>query len=137
MKNLILVVVIAFFVFVAATWWALEADGVAIVQTTRADETVRATHVWYVRSDDEMLLEAGTPENGWFVDVGRDSNIVIAEPALLAGRYTAEALGNPEGHERIRSSMHDKYGWRDRWIGIVFDTSRSVAVRVLPADAGH
>jgi hypothetical protein len=25
----------------------------------------------------------------------------------------------------------------DRWIGIVFDTSRSIAVRLRPADAGH
>ncbi len=130
---MILVLVIAFVAFVAMTWWALEASGVAIVQTVRADGTVRATHVWYVRNDGETLLEAGAPENGWFVDVRRDPNIVIVEPAELAGRYTVELLPNPEGHERIRSSMHDKYGWRDRWIGICV---RYVAFDCGPPAAG-
>jgi hypothetical protein len=135
LKSLILVLVVALVAFVAVTWWALEANGVAIVQTMRRDGTVRVTHVWYVQSDSETLLEAGTPENGWFVDAGRDPNIAIVEPAALAGRYTVEVLPNPDGHDRIRSSMRDKYGWRDRWIGTVFDTSRSIAVRLLPADA--
>jgi hypothetical protein len=137
LKRLILGLVIAVVAFVALTGWALEADGVADVQTTRSDDTVRTTHVWYVQRDGETLLEAGTPENGWFVDALRDPNIVIVEPPALAGRYTIEVLANPDGHERIRASMRAKYGWRDRWIGMVFDTSRSVEVRLLPAEAGR
>lgn len=51
-----LVVLVAFIVM---TGWALEAGGVAIVQTAKADGTARTTHVWYVQHEGETLLEAG------------------------------------------------------------------------------
>jgi hypothetical protein len=123
--------------FLAVTWWALEAEGVAILRTSSLDGAPRSTHVWYVRDDGDVLLEAGAPENGWFADVERTPELRIVEPDPLAGRYSAKILANPDGHERIRALLRGKYGWRDRWIGILFDTSRSVAVRLTPAEASR
>ena len=36
------------------------------------------------------------------------------------------------GHRRIRRLLAEKYGWADTWIGLLTDTSRSVAVRLDP-----
>lgn len=37
---------------------------------------------------------------------------------------------NPDGHARIRRLLAGRYGWADRWIGLLADTSRSIAVRL-------
>jgi hypothetical protein len=35
------------------------------------------------------------------------------------------------GHDFVRGLMREKYALRDRWVGLLFDTSRSVAVRLV------
>ena len=119
---------------VAFTGWALEWSGVAVVNTTTNDGVTRATHVWFIERDRYLLLEAGTPENGWFVDIGVTPELRISQPGSLAGMYRVEPTSSPEGHARIRGLMREKYGIRDAWIGTLFDTTRSVEVRVAPLD---
>ncbi len=36
------------------------------------------------------------------------------------------------GHRLIRSLLREKYGWADVWVGLIQDTSQSIAVRLLP-----
>ena len=124
-------VALAVVALAAFTWWALEADGVAIVTTRSPDGSLRQTHVWYVEPEGELWVEAGTPENGWFRDVRRDPVLDFAAQDRT-GRYRAEVLPNPDGHRRIRALLRAKYGLRDAWIATVFDTGNSVAVRLLP-----
>jgi hypothetical protein len=113
------------------TWWALESGGVAIVETRAHDGTARFTHVWYAETDGELWLEAGTPENGWFVDIQGHPQLRLAIDDR-SQRYTAKPIEDPSGHGRIRALMRGKYGFRDRWVGLVADTSRSIAVRLEP-----
>jgi len=42
----------------------------------------------------------------------------------------AELAANPEGHQRIRRLLAANYGWADAWIGMLTDTSGSLAVRL-------
>jgi hypothetical protein len=116
---------------VAFSVWALEASDVARI-TTRAGDEERVTHVWYVEDGDALLLEAGSPENGWFVDVTAHPVLDFAAPGL-DGRFTARPLPNPEGHRRIRRLLREKDGLRDAWIARRFDTGRCVAVALEPA----
>jgi len=116
--------------FLVITWCALEWSGVAVVNTTTNDGTNRTTHVWFIDRDTHLLLEAGTPENGWFVDVRKKPRLRISQPSDLAGDYRVELRSSPEGHAHIRTLMHEKYGLRDAWIGALFDTTRSIEVRV-------
>jgi hypothetical protein len=121
--------------FAGATWWALESGGVAVVETRAPDGSLRSTHVWYAEPDGELWLEAGTPENGWFEDVRRDPTLGFRAEGRT-GRYLAQPLEEPGAHERIRSLLRRKYGLRDRWVGLLVDTSRSVAVRLVPVPPG-
>jgi hypothetical protein len=45
-------------------------------------------------------------------------------------QYLAELVREPGGHETIRALLRRRYGLRDWWVGLLFDTSRSVAVRL-------
>jgi hypothetical protein len=115
--------------FAVTTWSALESGGVAIVETQTAEGTTRSTHVWYAEPDGELWLEAGTPENPWFLDLRQNPALVLR----IAGhttRYVAHPIQDLSGHTRIRSLMREKYGLRDRWVSLIADTSQSVAVRL-------
>jgi hypothetical protein len=116
---------------IAFTAWALESSGVAVI-TTRSDAGERATHVWYVEDAGQLLVEAGAPGNGWFVDIQTHPRLAFDAPELR-GRYVTELLPNPAGHERIRRLLREKYGVRDAWIALLFDTDHSIAVWLRPA----
>ena len=121
--------------FVLFTGWALESGGVAVLTSYAADRSERETHVWYVEREGELWVEAGTPENAWYVDVQRDPRVTLTSTGP-AGAYVAEPVRTPRAHANIRAWLREKYGLRDAWIGVLFDTSRSVAVRFVPvADA--
>jgi hypothetical protein len=121
--------------FVLLTWWALESSGVAVLETQSADGSVRSTHVWYAEPDGELWVEAGTPENGWFVDVHEDPMVSFSTPER-SGEYVAEKIPGDDTHLRIRGLLREKYGFRDWWIGVLFDTSHSVAVRLISQPSG-
>lgn len=44
----------------------------------------------------------------------------------------AVPVETPEAHEHVRRLLAAKYGFADRWIGVLVDTSRSVAIRLEP-----
>ena len=131
MKLILIVVATLIAAFGATTWWALESGGVAVIETRTPDGTVRSTHVWYAESNEELWLEAGTPENAWFQDIQRDP-ILVFQSDGRSTRYIARSVDDPSGHTRIRSLIREKYGLRDRWVDLIVDTSRSVAVMLLP-----
>jgi hypothetical protein len=121
--------------FIGFTWWTLESSGVAVLETRKPDGSTRSTHVWHVTHNGEVWLEAGTPENAWFQDVEASPRVLLR----LGGRsteYLAQPVRESSGHAKIRSLLREKYGLRDRWVGLLFDTSRSVAVRLLPQTEG-
>ncbi len=133
MRAALIVVATLVVAFGATTWWALESGGVAVIETRTPEGSVRSTHVWYAEPSEELWLEAGTPENAWLQDVQQHPVLTFRANGLSA-RYFAGPVNDPTGHTRIRSLIREKYGFRDRWVGLMVDTSRSVAVRLLPVE---
>jgi hypothetical protein len=128
-RTAILSLVFVLAAFGWGTWLALEVSGVAVLETRTADGSSRSTHVWFAEPDGELWVEAGTPENAWYVDVQRDPLISFSSDER-SGEYVVEQVQDPGAHEKIRALLREKYGMRDWWIGLLFDTSRSVAVRL-------
>lgn len=118
--------------FGATTWWALESNGVAIVETEAPDGSIRSTRVWTVDADGEIWLEAGSPDHPWYRDLQRVPVLTLALEGRSA-RYDAHPDTDPSAHRRIRSLIRERYGVRDRWVSLFIDSSRSVAVRLVPA----
>ena len=118
---------------VAITWVALESEGVVVVHTQDADGQPRSTHVWYVGAR-EIFLEAGHPDNPWVRDLQHSDTVRLSGEGL-DGLYTFRI--EPAGHDNIRALMRDKYGWRDVWIGWLFDTTQSQLVRLSSMSNGN
>src|SRR5262245_24396816 len=135
MKILIASISAALVAVAAFTWWALESSGVAVLETRAPDGSLRSTHVWFSDAEGKLWLESGTPENSWYLDIQRDPHVSFSA-AGRSGQYLAQRVEDPGAHDVIRSLLREKYGLRDWWIALLFDTSRSVAVQ-LAHEATH
>ena len=116
------------------TFVALESDGVALVETkVEGSDEYRQTRIWFVQSDHELLLEAGNPNNPWVRDLSISNTLNLAlDGEGNSLEYAFDLRTAPEEHERIRKLMREKYGWRDLWIGMLFDVSASQLVALKP-----
>lgn len=117
--------------FGLVTFIALEGQEVARLKTRRDDGTWRTTHVWVAREDGTLWIEAATPDRSWYREL-------LARPRVeieLGGKsraFRARPLPGDAGHRRIRSMLREKYGVADVWVGLLQDTSQSIAVAFDP-----
>lgn len=116
--------------FGLVTWRTLESQEVAVLETRAGGNAPRTTRVWLARHEGAFWIEAATPERAWYLDLLRDPRVRLE----VAGRSVegrAVPVPGGEGHREIRKLLREKYGWADAWVGLLQDTSRSVAVRVV------
>ena len=116
--------------FAAITLAALEGREVVVVETADAHGQPRRTRTWIADDDGRAWIEAANPERPFLLDLRRQPAFVLERGG---GRFacTAEVSDDPDGgHARIRSLLASRYGWADRWIALVADTRRSLAVRI-------
>ena len=132
MRTAIAVIVGSVIAFGAVTWLALESSGVAVLRTQRPDGSPRETRVWYAEDEGSVWVEAATPEREFLVDIRRAPEVILTRGSDSSA-YDAAPVDLPSGHDRIRALLRRKYGLRDWWIGLLQDTSRSVAVRLRPS----
>jgi F420H(2)-dependent quinone reductase len=118
-------------VFGGVTGAALESSGVAVLETRDAQGATRRTRVWFAEHESALWLEAATPERAWLRDVRRSPRVILRGAGDVE-HFEALPLPDEISHEKIRRLLRAKYGWRDWWIGLLQDTSRSVAVRLVP-----
>ena len=120
--------------FGTVTWLALESQEVIALRTRQATGEVRITRVWVAEHEGALWLEAATPDRSWYLDL-------LAQPRLEVERggericVIASPEPGPEGHQKIRSLLRRRYGWADRWVALLQDTSESIAVRLDPCQA--
>jgi len=118
-------------IFIAVTVLALESSEVITVETVMRNVNessgIRRTHIWFVQTQTGVFLEAGSPTNPWVRDLRENPRIVLAG-ADLEGSYHATLDTSSIAHKNIRKLMREKYGWRDWWVDMLFDTSKSQLV---------
>jgi 2-iminobutanoate/2-iminopropanoate deaminase len=131
MRRLTLVLLVLLLAFAALTFWALEAGDVAVLVTQRPEGSVRETHVWWAEDDGTLQVEAATPERAWLAEALEAGEIEVERDGRRE-RFRVERSDAPGAHDRVRALLRAKYGWRDAWVGVLQDTSRSVAVRLSP-----
>ncbi len=114
------------------TWLALERSGVAVITTRSKSGEPRETHVWFARdSNNKLWLEAGAPQNPWFVDIQSNPELsLIAED--LSGDYHTTVVPGRDATAQVRNLLREKYGLRDRWVGLFVTASESTAVELSP-----
>ncbi|MGI9327436.1 MAG: hypothetical protein ACR2PZ_19615 [Pseudomonadales bacterium] len=131
LKLLLAIPFLALLAALLLTYLALEIDGVISIQTLDGNQQPRVTHVWHVVHQQRLTLEAGHPDNPWVQDLAGSDQVSVRGDGL-DGNYSFVVNRAPSDHQLIRQLMRKKYGWRDSWISLLFDTSRSAMVQLDP-----
>jgi hypothetical protein len=117
--------------FGIVTWRALEGREVALLRTRTPAGGSEETRVWVADEAGRIYLEAATPERGWYRSLHAHPEVELVRGGVVR-RYRAVPEPGAEGHARIRALLRRKYGWADWWVGLLQDTSDSIAVRLDP-----
>lgn len=107
---------------------ALEGHEVVIVRTADATGRTHDTRTWIADDAGAIWIEAATPARPFAQHIARDARAEIVRNGTVR-QYDATIVANPEGHNRIRALLAKKYGWADWWVGLLQDTSGSIAIR--------
>lgn len=117
--------------FAAITLYALEGHEVVVLRTRAADGSPRDTRTWVADADGAVWIEAAFADRPFFQQLLSNPDVEVERGGSVR-RYRAAPLPNPDGHERIRALLAEKYGWADWWVGLLTDTSGSIAIRLEP-----
>ena len=132
MRNLLLLAVMGLVGFAGVTLWALEGHEVVVLRTSDTQGAQRETRVWIADEGDHAWIEAATPEREFYRDLLARPEAELVRAGTTT-RVRAVPVPGPEPHARLRTMLREKYGFADWWVGLLQDTSRSVAVRIAPA----
>lgn len=132
MRALVAMGVLGLLLFGGVTLYALEGHEVVILRTADGQGASRETRVWIVDEGAHAWIEAATPERDFYRDL-----LARPDAELIRGgttsRVRAEPVPGSAPHGHLRALLRAKYGLADWWVGLLQDTSRSVAVRIVPA----
>lgn len=117
--------------FGAITLYALEGREVVVLRTHAPDGSTRETRTWIADDGGAVWIEAAVAERPFFQHLLANPAVELERNGTLRA-YRAGPVPNPDGHVRIRTLLAQKYGWADWWVGLLQDTSRSIAVRLEP-----
>lgn len=115
--------------FGAITLVALEGREVVLLETRAEDGSARQTRTWIAEDAGAWWVEAANPERPFLLDLQARPEVELQRSGRPF-RCRAEVSPEPGGHDRIRQLLRARYGWADRWVALIADTSRSLAVRL-------
>jgi hypothetical protein len=118
--------------FGVVTLVALEGVEVVQLRTVTPDGSVRTTRTWVADDAGATWIEAANPERPFLLDLQARPDVLLVRRGVEQ-RLRAVPVPGDAPHRRIRELLRAKYGWADAWIGLLANTSRSVAVRLEPA----
>jgi hypothetical protein len=131
-RGLLVALGVAAGAFGALTLVALEGAEVVRLRTTSPDGSLRTTRTWVADADGATWIEAANPARPFLLDVQARPDVLL-DRGGRERRLHAVVVPGEAAHRTIRELLRAKYGWADVWIGLLADTSRSVAVRLDPA----
>lgn len=117
--------------FAMLTLLALEGNEVVVLRTGAGQVGRRETRTWIADHDGAVWIEAANPEREFYRQILQNPRVELRRRGALRP-YRATAIITPAGHALIRRLLAAKYGWADRWIGLLTDTSQSIAIRLEP-----
>lgn len=131
--QIAILTVIAVLLFGGVTLYALEGKEVVVLRTQAPDGSVRETRTWVADDAGAVWIEAAVEERPFYQHILAHPEVELVR-AGHTRRYRAAPVPNPHGHVHIRTMLAEKYGWADAWVGLLTDTSQSLAVKLEPLD---
>jgi hypothetical protein len=131
LRRLLLVAALVAVAFAGVTLLAVEGPEVVELRTRARDGSTRTTRVWVAEADGTEWIEAGNPERPFLADLEAEPTVEVVRGGTVLARRAVPVRGDAP-HRRIRALLAEKYGWADAWVGLLVDTSRSIAIRLEP-----
>lgn len=131
LRVLVVVTLLLTIAFAVTTMAALEGSEVVVLHTGLETAHPRDTRVWVVDFGGAAWIESANPEREFYRDILTDPNVELSRDGRRFA-YRAVPITDGTGHQLIRSLLREKYGWADAWIGMIADTSSSIAIRLEP-----
>jgi hypothetical protein len=130
MKRIFVLLGATICLLLLGTLLALEGGEVVVLRTTGPDGAVRETRVWIADHDGTAWIEAASEQRPFYRDLLQHPDVELVRYGEVE-RLRAEPITTRDGHLAIRRLLSEKYGWADCWIGIIADTSNSIAVKLV------
>jgi hypothetical protein len=131
-------IVILFFVglglfglLAATTLVALEGEEVVVLRTFDDAGSIDDARVWVADADGDTWIEVADARKEFYRRMLANPDVEVVRNGETA-RYRAVPDPSRAAHDRVRMLLAKKYGLADRWIGLLVDTSGSIAVRLVP-----
>jgi len=121
----------AVLVFGAVTLVALEGQEVVVLRTFDAQGVARETRTWIADYQGAAYIEAANGKRPFLRDIAANSKVELVRDGKTETRR-ATVLPPASGQALVRALLRQRYGWADRWIGRLTDTSESLGVRLDP-----
>ena len=131
MKRTLLALLALATLFALVTLAALEGQEVVVLRTSDAQDHARETRTWIADHEAFLWIEAANPEREFYHHIVANPEVELRRDGEWQ-RYEAVPIATREGHDLVRRLLSRKYGWADRWVGLIADTSRSIAIRLEP-----
>ena len=118
--------------FAATIFLASELGGEVVeLHTVDASGDFHSTSLWIVDEGGYSYLRAGDRAASWFSNIERQPVVDIERGGEMM-RFTAVPV--PRQTSEIDALMARDYGLADRLVAMMRDPSKSVAIRLVPAD---
>ena len=102
---------------------------VVTIETEEPDGSVRRTRLWVVDDGNFAWLRAGMGPVPWLEQATAKGTLVMTRNGDR-DVYKVDVFDDPVSRKRIHAMMREKYGAKDRYIDLIRDGDRSVAVRL-------
>jgi hypothetical protein len=131
MRRIVLLLVALPVLFGLAILAASEFGGEVVTLYTRDAAGGEArTSLWVVDYQGSQYLRAGDRSSGWFDRLRRAPEVRVERGGKAV---TYQAVPTPELTPTIDALMAEKYGFADRFVGIIRDPAQSMAVKLVLA----
>lgn len=121
--------------FAAVTVVALEGVEAVDLRTTTPDGGQRTTRIWIADDEGVLWIEAANPDRPFLHDIAEHPTVELLRHGAIR-KYRAVPVPGEEGHRTVRRLLRERYGWADRWIALLADTSHSVGIRLENRNPG-
>jgi hypothetical protein len=129
MKRIPLVLIALVLVFFVAIGAASEFGGEVVQLHTRDADGDHTTPLWVVDHEGFQYLRAGDKSASWYERLVREPQVQVDRDGRAA---PYQAVPAPELTPAIDELMARKYGFADRFIGLIRKPENSMAVRLVP-----
>jgi hypothetical protein len=111
-----------------------EQNEVAVLRTVDETGAVHETKLWVVDLDGAPWVRLARPGREWFERLRERPDVELVRGGVLMP-YRAVVVPDAETRARVDAAFAEKYGWVDRWYGLVLRRD-PLPVRLDPRVAG-